>query len=135
MLLLKLSGISFIYALSLFLQVELIMNQYRIEKYFNLGDVGKTISWINIVIIIVTTIICYHFTRRLFFEKKIKYALSILWLPFFILFIKIVAHVYPITDQNDTPLPGTGLLVLLYITAYPIYILFINVIVSLRPTK
>ncbi|MCG7405910.1 hypothetical protein MH117_00630 [Paenibacillus sp. ACRRX] len=135
MLFLKLSGVSFIYAISLFLQVELFVNQYRIEKYFDLGDLGGTISWVNFLIFIMTTIICYYFTHRLFFEKKVKYVLSILWIPIFVSFIKIFANAYPITDQNDTPLPGIGLLVLLYIMAYPVYIIFINVIVSLRSKK
>ncbi|WP_233569866.1 hypothetical protein [Falsibacillus albus] len=60
--------------------------------------------------------------------RKVNYWSAILWVPYFILFVYLIATTLPITDQGDKPNPATGLILIGALMAYPLYIQLINYI-------
>ncbi|MGV3465714.1 MAG: hypothetical protein ACO1OT_10515, partial [Heyndrickxia sp.] len=61
-------------------------------------------------------------------RSKIQFLGTILWFPYFVLFVYIIASLFPITYEGDAPNPATGLLTIGALIIFPIYILIINFI-------
>lgn len=59
----------------------------------------------------------------------------ILWFPYFILFVYIIASLFPITYEGDVPSPGAGFILIGLLIVYPFYILIINYISFTRDDK
>lgn len=99
----------------------------------------ETINTINnialIVDIILGTIILYLLTEKWLDRRKLNYMTTILWMPYFILFAYLFALQFPMLESGDRPNPATGLIVIVILFLYPIYILLINWISSYRNRK
>lgn len=124
----KLNVVSIIYALMVFVPLELIFNIYRITRLTNwgIGMVNFMICVTLVIEVIGGTILIFFLTKEWLDGRKAKFWTVILWVPYFILFIYVFASLFPMTDGGDSPNPVTGLLALVVLIAYPFYILILN---------
>jgi len=127
---LKLNVISFLYALMIFIPLELMFNVYRISRLTNWGI--DTVNILNGVTIIAEflggTILLFFLTNKWLGGRTVKFWTVILWIPYFILFVYVFASLFPITYGGDAPNPVTGLLAIGGLVVFPFYILILNFI-------
>lgn len=118
----KVNGVSVLYAFSLFMQVELLMNVYRLERVTEIAHMDRYIPVAVLPLLVLFSILAYVLTKLHLNPGKRKYLTTILWIPYFLLFIKGFAFAYPITDPQEVPLPGIGLVVIAACGLYPLYV-------------
>ncbi|MFD1851957.1 hypothetical protein [Oceanobacillus bengalensis] len=125
---LKLNVVSILYALMVFVPLELMLNVYRISRLTNwkIGTVNIFTGVTLIVEIIGGTILLVFLTKKWLGERKANFWTVILWAPYFVLFIYVFASLFPITYGGDDPNPVTGLLAIVGLIVYPFYILILN---------
>jgi hypothetical protein len=124
----KLNVISILYALMIFVPIQLMANVYRISRRtgWNIGTVN-TLSSVTIVVgFIIGTILLLFLTKKWMESRKANLWTVILWVPYFVLFIYIIASLFPIASGGDAPNPVTGLLMTGALMVFPIYILLVN---------
>lgn len=124
----KLNVVSILYALMILVPIELMVNVYRISRLtgWNIGTVN-TLSGVTIVVgFIFGTILLFFLTKKWLNGRKANFWTVMLWVPYFILFVYIVASLFPTTFGGDAPNPVTGFLAIGTLISYPIYILIIN---------
>lgn len=123
----KINFISILYALSLFIAIELIINVYRISRItgWNLDVVMIIIPVIILIVLILSALLVIYFTqRRWMLNKKLAYWLAIIWCPYFILFYYIFTYLFPLSS-GETLFPIFNILIYGIIVLYPFYILII----------
>lgn len=127
---LKLNLMSILYALLLFIPIELMMNVYRIDRLtgWGIGTVNTVMGVSFIVVFVFFTILLVFLTNRWMDGRKAAYWTTVMWLPYFICFIYVFARLFPITYGGDDPNPVTGLLSLGAMMVYPLFILIIHFI-------
>jgi hypothetical protein len=127
---LKLNVVSILYALMVFVPLELMLNVYRISRITNweIGTVNIFTGVMFIVEITGCTILLVFLTRKWLGERKASFWTVILWVPYFVLFIYIFASLFPMTYGGDDPNPVTGLLAIGGLIVFPFYILILNFI-------
>ncbi|SEN02173.1 hypothetical protein SAMN05192533_10875 [Mesobacillus persicus] len=125
---LKLNVVSILYALMLFIPLELMLNVYRISRITNweIGTVNILTGVTLIIEIIGGTILLVFLTKKWLGERKANFWTGILWAPYFVLFIYLFASLFPITYGGDGPNPVTGLLAIGGLIVFPFYILILN---------
>ncbi|CAI9391548.1 MULTISPECIES: hypothetical protein [Bacillaceae] len=124
----KLNIVSIIYALMVFIPLELILNVYRIARLTNWEfSTVNIVTCVTVIIVMVGATILLHFlTKKWLDGRKAKFWTVLLWVPYFILFIYVFASLFPMTNGGDEPNPVTGLFVMGGLIAYPFYILILN---------
>ncbi|ENH95549.1 hypothetical protein J416_15567 [Gracilibacillus halophilus YIM-C55.5] len=125
---LKLNAISILYALMIFIPVQLVMNVYRISRLTS-WEIGTIISLTGVILLIevtVGTIMLYSLTKKWLNGRKANLWTVILWIPYFVFFIYIFASLFPITYGGDSPNPASSLLIIGGLIVYPFYILILN---------
>ncbi|MEK3954599.1 hypothetical protein [Psychrobacillus sp. FSL K6-1464] len=125
---LKLNVVSILYALMVFVPLELMLNVYRISRLTNwkIGTVNILTGITLIIEIIGGTILILFLTKKWLRGRKANFFTVILWVPYFVLLIYVIASLFPITNGGDTPNPVTGLLAIGGLIVYPFYILILN---------
>jgi len=125
---LKLNAISILYALMVFIPVQLMVNVYRISRLTSLeiGTINILSGVILLIEVIAGTITLYFLTKKWLNGRKANLWTIILWIPYFVLFIYVFASLFPITYGGDDPNPASGLLIIGGLILYPFYILFLN---------
>ncbi|MYL35638.1 hypothetical protein GLW05_18845 [Pontibacillus yanchengensis] len=125
---LKLNTISILYALMVFIPVQLMVNVYRISRLtsWEIGTINIITGVIFLIEVVVGTIMLYFLTKKWLNGRKANFWTIILWLPYFVLFIYIFASLFPITNGGDDPNPASGLLIIGGLIVYPFYILILN---------
>lgn len=125
----KLNAVSLLYDLMVFIPIELLVNVYRISRMtdWEIGTVNILTGVTFIVEIIAGTLLISHLTKKWLSGRKAKLWTVLLWVLYFALFIYLFAFLFPITYGGDAPNPVTGLMVITGLTAYPFYILILNV--------
>ncbi|ASK63950.1 hypothetical protein CFK37_18190 [Virgibacillus phasianinus] len=125
---LKLNVVSLLYAVMIFIPLELMINVYRISRLtdWEISSVNALIGITIIVEIIAGSIIFIILTKKWMNGRKASFWTVILWAPYFVLFVYLFASLFPITYGGDAPNPVTGLLAIGAVIAYPVYILIIN---------
>lgn len=123
----KINFISILYALSLFIPIELIANIYRISRLteWNLNVVIVIILVTTLLVFVFSTLLVFHLTKRWILNKKIAYSLTLIWCPYFILFYYIFTYLFPLSS-GETLFPIFNLLIYAIIILYPLYILIIS---------
>lgn len=122
----KLNITAFLYGILLFILHELLLNYYRIQRF---------IPYFNrkvIVILLLFIIITFTISLRLIFLKhfnniKLRYLLTIFWIPYYIILIHIFSKYFPMTNPGDKPPNVLGLIIIFTYLIYPFYPLFINI--------
>ncbi|MGP4108888.1 hypothetical protein [Virgibacillus sp. L01] len=126
--LLKLNVISMIYALIIFIPVQLIVNVYRIGRLtsWEIGTINILTGVILLIEVTAGTIILYLLTKKWLNGRKANLWTIILWIPYFVLFIYVFVTLFLITYGGDDPNPASGLLIIGGLIVYPFYILILN---------
>jgi len=125
---LKLNTISTLYALMVFIPVQLMVNVYRISRLtsWEIGTINILTGVIFLIEVVVGTIMLYFLTKKWLNGRKANFWTIILWVPYFVLFIYIFASLFPIINGGDDPNPASGLLIIGGLIVYPFYILILN---------
>jgi hypothetical protein len=125
----KLNAVSLLYALMVFIPIELMVNVYRISRVTNWEiDTVNILTGVTFIVeMIAGTFLISHLTKRWLSGRKAKLWTVFLWVPYFVLFIYLIAFLFPLTYGGDAPNPVTGLTVITGLIAYPFYILILNV--------
>lgn len=127
----KLNILAFLYAFILFIQTELMGNVLRLERithWFNRSNILILI----IVIFIISTVLFVFLTRICFNTKKLKYLLTVFWIPYYIVLVFLFSFIAPISKQ-DEPSNAFGLILLSTLFCFPLYIAFINAVCEIPP--
>lgn len=127
----RVNAISILYALMVFLPVELMVNVYRINRLTNWRiDTVNLLTGVMILIEITAgSLLLISFTKKWLGRRKANYWTIILWIPYFVLFLYIFASLFPITYGGDDPNPVSGLIIIGGLLAYPLYIFLLNLFV------
>jgi len=124
----KLNIISALYALVLVIQIQPMANINRIFRITNwsFSTVYMLIAIFNIIIFIISTIVFLFFTRKYLSQVKLRFLLTLLWIPYYVIITLIYNLFSPITIRGEGPGPVVGLLFIVIFLSYPFYIAFIN---------
>lgn len=124
----KLNYISMLYALVFLIPAELLLNAYRIQRLtqWSFGTVNTISLILSLAVLLAGSILLYKLTQKTWSGRKIKYWTALIWFPYFILFTQLFALLFPITNRGDMAGPGSGLILLGWLAAYPFYILLLN---------
>ncbi|WP_066254004.1 hypothetical protein [Neobacillus drentensis] len=127
----KLNNISALYALALFIAIELIINVSHISMLtgWEWDNVYIVIAAINVIGLLLLTILFIYLTKKWTIGRKYSYLSLLLWVPYFILFFSFFPVVFPI-NEGVTLFPRFSLLIYGSVILYPVYILFINIYAS-----
>ncbi|WP_312115427.1 hypothetical protein [Brevibacillus reuszeri] len=133
----KLNVVSILYALMIFVPLELMVNVYRISRItgIDIGVVTIGSGIATIVGFILGTTLFFFLTNKWLNGRKMNYWTIILWVPYFVLFGYLFASYFPITYGGDDPNPATGLVAIGALLSFPFYILIINLIGSVNYDK
>ncbi|SDN04582.1 hypothetical protein SAMN05443253_107268 [Bacillus sp. OK048] len=133
----KLNTISALYALALFIAIELIMNVSRISSLtgWEWDHVYIVVAVINVLGLLLATIIFISLTKKWMVGRKNSYWSLALWVPYFILFLSLFTVFVPFSS-GVTLFPRFSLLIFGSSILFPVYIVFINVYATpLRPDE
>ncbi|MCM2535373.1 hypothetical protein NDK43_27320 [Neobacillus pocheonensis] len=127
----KLNTISALYALALFIAIELIINVSHISRLtgWEWDNVYIVIAAINVIGLLLSTILFICLTKKWIIGRKNSYWSLLLWVPYFILFFSFFTVLFPI-NSGVTLFPRFSLLIYGSVILYPVYILFINLYAS-----
>ncbi|WP_406582761.1 hypothetical protein [Bacillus salipaludis] len=127
----KLNTISALYAIALFIAIELIVNVSHISTLtsWEWDSVYFVIAVINVIGLLLSTILFICLTKKWTIGRKYSYLSLLLWAPYFILFFSFFPVVFPI-NAGVTIFPRFSLLIYGSVILYPVYILFINLYAS-----
>ncbi|PGY06829.1 hypothetical protein COE25_26210 [Bacillus sp. AFS031507] len=127
----KLNTISALYAIALFIAIELIINVSHISMLtgWEWDNVYIVIAAINVIGLLLSTILFIYLTKKWNIGRKYSYLSLLLWVPYFILFFSFFPVVFPI-NVGVTLFPRFNLLIYGSVILYPVYILFINLYAS-----
>lgn len=127
----KLNTISALYALALFIAIELIINVSHISEVygFQWDHVYIVIAVINVIGLLLATLFFFSLTKKWMLGTKHHYWTLILWVPYFILLFYFFTVFVPL-NTGVTLFPRFSLLIFGSSLLFPVYILFIHVIAS-----
>lgn len=131
----KLNTISALYALALYIAIELIINVSHISSLYGWKweHVYIVIAVVNVIGLLLFTIVFISLTKKWMIGRKNSYWSLILWLPYFILLFYFFTIFFPL-NTGITIFPRYNLLIFGSALLFPVYILFINVYASPLPT-
>lgn len=126
----KLNIFALLYGFVIYIQTELMGNVYRISRITNLSIKATNVAiGIAMLIIFISSTFIFFFVSSKYFNKgNIRYFLTILWIPYFIIYVWLTNLIIPITSPGDKPAPVIGLILFAFYFAYPFYIAIINAI-------
>lgn len=120
---------SALYALVLFLQLQLMGNIYWIARITNwsINTANMLVGTFNLIVFIFTSILFYLITRKYLSKVKLRFLITLLWIPYYAIFTLFLS---PAMVRGEEPPPVLGLLFIGVFLIYPFYIILINVISS-----
>jgi hypothetical protein len=128
----KLNIISAFYALVLFIQLQPMLNIYRLVRItdWSFGTIYMLVAIFNLFVFIISTIVFLFITRKYLRQGNLRFLLTLLWIPFYAIITLIFYSLFPITIRGEEPAPVLGLVFIGVFFIYPFYIAFINIISS-----
>ena len=95
----QINAVSIYYALFILVPIELMINVYRISRLsgWDIDTVNKFSGVSIVVLIVIGTLLLYLLTVKWLGRRKSNHITAILWVPYFILFVNIIAAQYPMT--------------------------------------
>jgi len=127
---LKLNIVSLLYGLLFFISMELQINYYRLLRLTGwAGDILDTFLLIvQLVGLIVATVCMYKLVVTWLGHRRVVYVTTILWLPYTVIFTMVFAYLFPISHRGDMPVPVQGLILLVLLVGYLLYIGMISIV-------
>ncbi|MDR0267982.1 hypothetical protein [Paenibacillus sp.] len=126
----KLNMISILYAVIIFLEIELLGNMFRIARIteMSIEIVRPSILIMGIGLFLVGTILIFVLLKRKFNDTRFIHFTCLLWIPYFILFVFLFSAIYPISDPGELPSDAGGLIAIAGVIVYPLYIFIVNIV-------
>lgn len=126
----QLNVMGILYALALFVAIELILNVYRISRLtgLELGSVTNMVTILVFVGFVGATLLFILMTKRWMKARKSSYWSAVLWAPYLVFFVYIFASLFPIVSPGEVPSPGVGLVLVGALFVYPFYVILVNFI-------
>ncbi|CAM3848182.1 hypothetical protein [Alkalicoccus chagannorensis] len=124
----KMNVVSLLCAVMAWIPLELMLNVYRISRWTP-WEIETVTMWMiaaTAVVVAGGTTGLYLLSKRWLHGRKANAWITILWIPYLVLFVYVVASLFPITYRGDMPNPVTGLLAMGGGVIYPIYIFFVQ---------
>jgi hypothetical protein len=123
----KLNSISALYALALFIAIELIINVSHISEAYGWewDHVYIVIAIINVIGLLLATLIFINLTKKWKLGSKNSYWTLILWVPYFIALLYFFT-VFTSLNVGVILFPRFSLLIFGSCILFPVYIFFIN---------
>ncbi|WP_230874952.1 hypothetical protein [Lysinibacillus cavernae] len=127
---LKLNSVSLLYGLMFFLSMELQVNYYRMLRLtgWEGGFLDIFLLLVQLVGLIVATMFMYKLVTAWLGHSRFVYGTMILWLPYTVIFTMVFARLFPIENRGDMPAPVQGLILLVMLVGYPLYIWMISIV-------
>ncbi|PEZ14611.1 hypothetical protein CN330_04610 [Priestia megaterium] len=121
---LKLNFSSILYAVLIFINIELIFNIYRISRIIELDvAIARNIGIVVMLIsVIVFSFVYYLLNRRYLKGSKLNYYGTVLWIPYFVIMLILFNRLFPISDHGDQLNPIGRIVIYLGVLLYPIYL-------------
>ncbi|TJZ36542.1 hypothetical protein FA002_12045 [Priestia megaterium] len=121
---LRLNFSSILYAVLIFINIELIFNIYRISRIIEIDvAVARNIGIVVMLIsVIVFSFIYYLLNRQYLKGSKLNYFGSVLWIPYFVIMLILSNKIFPIINHGDQLNPVSRVVIYLGILLYPIYL-------------
>ncbi|MCR2805562.1 hypothetical protein [Paenibacillus soyae] len=120
----KLNGLSALFSLFPFIGIEMYLNVYRLSRL-----TGRTVEQVElwaeygfILGSVLFSILFIWLTNRIGKGRLVSFFSVVMWVPYFVLFVYILATWYPMTDPADDPGPAAGLVAMGGLIAYPFYL-------------
>ena len=120
----RLVFLSILYAVFFVIEVELILNVYRISRLINV-EVELLSIFIAVIIILLVTLSTYLFyvlNKRYLKRSKWNYLSCLICMPFIFLFISLFTSLFPMINEGDRPAPILGLFYWISLVIYPFYL-------------
>lgn len=121
---LKLNFSSILYAVLIFINIELIFNIYRISRIIELDvAVARNIGIVIMLIsVIVFSFIYYLLNRRYLTDSRLNYYGTVLWIPYFVIMLILFNKLFPISNHGDQLNSIGRIVIYLGVLLYPIYL-------------
>lgn len=125
---LKLNTLSALYAIALFIAIELIINVSHISQVYDWAwdQVYIVIAMINVIGLLLFTLLFFYLTKKWMVGRKESYLTLILWVPYFIALLYFFT-VYSSLNEGVILFPRFSLLIFGSALLFPVYILFVHV--------
>ncbi|EAZ86903.1 hypothetical protein ACQKEY_00985 [Lysinibacillus fusiformis] len=125
---LKLNIVSLLYGWIFFICMTLQLNYYRLLRLtgWTADNLDLFLLIVQLVGLSVATIFIYKLTVTWLGHRRWIYATMILWLPYTVIFTMVFTYLFPISDRGDMPVPVQGLILLVMLWGYPLYIAIIS---------
>ncbi|PEJ59266.1 hypothetical protein CN692_07240 [Bacillus sp. AFS002410] len=132
---LKLNAVSALYGLLVCL---FIYSLFSSEQIHDLTGLNSNLIWnillgVALIFLIVSFIIVPLLTKKWLESRLWSLFSSVIWLPYFVLFIILTGFLFPNNDLNDDNF-GAGLILLFFLIFYPVS-LFITTFIGTRLKK
>ena len=124
--------VSIFYALPYIFQAELLLNSYRIKYWLGMdlqrADLNLPYVLISVILAILFLFLFLYFDVQYFYKTRVRHFALILWIPFSILVILLIAKRFPIQDPAFIPGAGTGFILIGFYFAHEIYLLILSLV-------
>lgn len=126
----KLNVASILYGIGAWVMVECMLNVYRISRIsgWDISNVTNSMMILLIISVGIFTFIYSRYTKNHLGARKSRYVTTILWVPYFSLFVYGFRVLFPMVDRGDLPPPIVGLVIMAGLVVYPIYIALVTML-------
>ncbi|NQD68551.1 hypothetical protein HP456_21820 [Bacillus haikouensis] len=124
----KINVVSMLYALLLFIPIELMINVNRISRLVDL-DVHTVNDYsfaASMIVFVSGTFFLFLITKKWLKGVRANFWTALLWIPYFVFFVYVLAASFPVKSMGDMSSPGAGLVGLALLIMFPFYILLVN---------
>ncbi|MEI2665800.1 hypothetical protein [Rossellomorea sp. LJF3] len=124
----KINVVSLLYALMILVPVELMVNGYRLTRLtgWERETVMDVSGFMIVAIFLIGTVFLYFLTGKWMEGRRASYWTAVLWFPYFLLFMYVIATFFPTKYGGDAPNPAAGLLIIGALVTFPFYVLVMN---------
>lgn len=128
---------SFLYAVALFVPLQIMLNINRIMRLTNMSSgmfwtLNIMIGWITLISI---PFLIRQITFKSTLHKLFERITCLSWFVYYVLFTYITSRIIPIKNGGDMPSPVLGLILILVLSSYPLYIIISKWLIVDRESK
>jgi len=128
---------SFLYAVALFVPLQIMLNINRIMRFTNMSSgmfwtLNIMIGWITLISI---PFLIRQITFKSTLHKSFERIICLSWFVYYVLFTYITSRIIPIKNGEDMPSPVLGLILIMVLSTCPLYIVISRWLIVDRESK